>query len=181
MFGKLSTGAKQLQWNHRIVFIMITHKKLLIQIILHFLTIACMVMIFYFSSQNAEISLGTSSNLIKNVAKVVIWDFENMPKQQQQQIINDWQNFTRKNAHFFIFLILGLLTMATMLTYKIKLSSQIIIAFAVVFLYAVSDEIHQIFVQGRACRLSDVIIDTVGSSTGMAIIVGIRRIFILKP
>lgn len=31
------------------------------------------------------------------------------------------------------------------------------------FLYALSDEIHQYFVPGRACRVFDVIVDTSGS------------------
>ena len=40
----------------------------------------------------------------------------------------------------------------------------IIITVLICFLYAVSDEIHQSFVPGRACRLLDILIDTSGSA-----------------
>lgn len=39
-----------------------------------------------------------------------------------------------------------------------------LITILICFLYAVSDEIHQYFVPGRACRIFDVTIDTLGSS-----------------
>ncbi len=47
-----------------------------------------------------------------------------------------------------------------------KLSNKkiILITVLICFLYAVSDEIHQYFVPGRACRMLDVIIDTSGSA-----------------
>lgn len=39
-----------------------------------------------------------------------------------------------------------------------------LITVAICFLYAISDEIHQYFVPGRACRVFDVLIDTSGSA-----------------
>ena len=43
-------------------------------------------------------------------------------------------------------------------------------AFAVVLtsLYAATDEIHQLFVEGRACKISDWAIDTAGAAIGAA-------------
>ena len=35
------------------------------------------------------------------------------------------------------------------------------------FLYACTDELHQYFVPGRACRFKDVMIDTAGAFTGI--------------
>jgi VanZ family protein len=40
----------------------------------------------------------------------------------------------------------------------------ILISILICFLYALSDEIHQSFVPGRACRILDVVIDTSGSA-----------------
>ena len=37
------------------------------------------------------------------------------------------------------------------------------------FLYACSDEIHQLFVPGRSGQVSDVLLDTLGSFTGIMI------------
>ncbi len=38
-----------------------------------------------------------------------------------------------------------------------------------VILYAVSDEVHQLFVPGRGGQLTDVIIDTAGAGAGLGI------------
>ena len=39
-------------------------------------------------------------------------------------------------------------------------------AVALTSLYAVTDEVHQLFVDGRACRFTDWLIDTAGGLTG---------------
>ncbi len=39
-----------------------------------------------------------------------------------------------------------------------------IITVIICFLYAISDELHQYFVPGRACRLLDIFIDTSGGA-----------------
>lgn len=45
-------------------------------------------------------------------------------------------------------------------------------------LYAVTDEIHQLFVEGRACQITDIITDTVGAAAGIAVLTVL--IFIYK-
>lgn len=45
-------------------------------------------------------------------------------------------------------------------------------------LYAASDEFHQLFVDGRACQASDVVIDTVGVSVGILLLLSMA--FLLK-
>lgn len=45
-------------------------------------------------------------------------------------------------------------------------------------LYAVTDEIHQLFVEGRACQITDIITDTVGAAAGIAVLTAL--IFIYK-
>ena len=49
-------------------------------------------------------------------------------------------------------------------------------AFIIGFFYAVSDEIHQYFVPGRAMQARDVLIDTAGVFLGICIVHGINRI-----
>jgi VanZ family protein len=46
---------------------------------------------------------------------------------------------------------------------------------ALVALYAVSDEFHQMFVSGREARIFDVLIDVIGSYIGLYIIIGAKR------
>ena len=51
--------------------------------------------------------------------------------------------------------------------YNLTLKEMIIASLLICIMYAVSDEVHQSFVIGRAGRLLDVFIDTLGSITGI--------------
>lgn len=72
----------------------------------------------------------------------------------------------RKGAHFLEFTGLCLLMNISLYYTRGKYSP----AFAVVLtsLYAATDEIHQLFVEGRACKISDWAIDTAGAAIGAA-------------
>lgn len=37
-------------------------------------------------------------------------------------------------------------------------------------IYAVTDEVHQLFVEGRAFQISDIIIDSIGAAAGVAVL-----------
>jgi VanZ family protein len=53
------------------------------------------------------------------------------------------------------------------------------LALAIVFAYAASDELHQVFVPTRTALVSDVLIDTAGGAAGLALLWLRRKIF--KP
>ena len=53
----------------------------------------------------------------------------------------------------------------------------ILITVVICFLYALSDEIHQYFVPGRACRILDVLIDTSGSLFFCLVYLFVKKIF----
>lgn len=71
----------------------------------------------------------------------------------------------RKLAHFTEYLILGFLTI-NMLD-KNDISKKHLISILICIIYATSDEIHQIFVPGRTCQIKDILIDSIGSITGI--------------
>ena len=71
----------------------------------------------------------------------------------------------RKLAHFTEYLILGFLTI-NMLN-KNDISKKYLLSILICIIYATSDEIHQIFVPGRACQIRDVLIDSIGFITGV--------------
>lgn len=74
----------------------------------------------------------------------------------------DWltEHIVRKAAHAFEFFTLcGLVSGSLYFTFG---SPKLVISALVALLYAVSDEIHQIFVPGRACRFFDVLVDFTG-------------------
>ncbi len=84
------------------------------------------------------------------------------------------QYTVRKSAHFFIYMVLAFLVYRLLTQYKndvnyLSMSKNIYyMTTLIVFLYAVTDEIHQYFVPGRACRVTDVLIDVLGGATGIA-------------
>lgn len=118
------------------------------------LSVLCMMMIFYFSSQSAGDSDKQSSIILEIVRKI----FGN----------NSFSNFlVRKAAHFCEFALLGMLFNFTYYFYKN--GKNIILSTSLASLYAASDEIHQIFVEGRSCQFRDWAIDTGGAITGMAV------------
>ncbi|MDE6521028.1 MAG: VanZ family protein [Ruminococcus sp.] len=132
------------------------------------LTFIIIIIIFLFSSENADNSSDTSGYLVKIIISFFHENFESMAKYQQKEIFDEISHIIRKTAHFSIYTALGFcLSLAVGKRKIISLKSFLVIVFC--FLYACSDEIHQYFVAGRSCMFTDVIIDTCGSITGLAI------------
>ena len=72
----------------------------------------------------------------------------------------------RKGAHFTEYAVLAMLIANALLVCgKLRWFVPVAVSAA----YAVTDEIHQYFVPGRACRLLDVGIDTCGAIFGTAV------------
>ena len=70
----------------------------------------------------------------------------------------------RKVAHFLEYLILGVLSINC---FKKHFSKYLIISIFFCIIYAFSDEIHQLFIDGRSCQVLDVFIDSIGSLSGI--------------
>ena len=85
-------------------------------------------------------------------------------------------NLLRKIAHFCEYMALGFFVSgAISFTFDRR---KIYFPLPICMLYSVSDEIHQYFVPGRACRIFDVFVDSCGSLTG--ILVFLLLIFIIE-
>lgn len=85
----------------------------------------------------------------------------------------------RKTAHFTEYAILGALFYLNLIQFP-KLNSHIKklplpILFS--FLYAITDELHQVFVPGRSAQFRDVLIDILGASFGAIITYLIVKLF----
>ncbi len=125
-----------------------------------------MGLIFYLSHQPATESSDLSSgvaekimNIIKKMIPNVSFDFE------------IFHHIVRKNAHFFAYLILGVLIISAInITSDIDDRGYRIIIQAIIIcvLYAISDEVHQLFIPGRAGQVRDVMIDSAGATVGSA-------------
>lgn len=79
----------------------------------------------------------------------------------------DLHHFIRKNAHFFIYLILGVFVKYALNSTGISGFKSIVISLLICVAYAFTDEIHQLFVPGRGGQLSDVVIDSCGAGLGI--------------
>ena len=122
-----------------------------------------MAIVFAFSNQPAEVSSRTSGGITEKVVKLVTKDNKTITQSQRDQI----ETVIRKFAHFGLYLIGGFLIANFISTTK-KLDEHIVI-YSLLFtsMYACTDEIHQYFVEGRSCQLTDVIIDACGAIVGI--------------
>ncbi len=123
-----------------------------------------MLLIFAFSAQPAVESEKVSHGLVA----IIIRYIGNLITSAGIDI--SWlDGIVRKSAHAFLFCVLAVLVANALLTTGVKGLKAFIFAFVVTVLYACSDELHQLFVPGRAGMLSDVAIDSLGAIAGLCL------------
>lgn len=122
------------------------------------LVIIWMIIIFWFSSQQGTASDEKSLFVIEVIKHIGI---------NLDSILGSIANFMiRKAAHMTEYCILYLL-LYNALYEKSTFQKRCLLALSIVFLYACSDEFHQLFVNGREGRFRDVMIDTTGGIIGL--------------
>lgn len=126
------------------------------------LVILWMSLIFIMSSFNGDNSSNQSSFIVDIISN--IFNINN---------IDILSLIIRKLAHFTEYFILGILVYNMIYNFNKKINIAIILC----ILYAVSDEIHQLFVIGRSCKIIDILIDSCGSITGIYLSYLINKIF----
>lgn len=134
------------------------------------LLILWMLIIFLFSNQNGVSSQATSDGFMSNILSVMT-DITNqeITEENRIDIINNTSFIVRKTAHFMVYFILGIFAYLTLNSYFIPKSILYSIIFCVI--YAITDEVHQTFLEGRAFKLLDIFIDTCGSISGVLLLV----------
>lgn len=126
-----------------------------------------MVIIFAFSSQEAT----TSDENSLPIAQVAYEIFEELSNQEiesnkEQEIINVINVLVRKSAHFLEYALLSFLIAFHIWACNKKVNVIFLLAIVISFIYASSDEFHQLFVEGRSGQFKDVLIDTSGAVVG---------------
>ncbi len=117
------------------------------------LLIGWMIFIAVMSHKPANISDSYSMGIILRLDKLGV---------PLDSVFGDLSNFIiRKSAHFIEYMILAILV-SNVLNLYLAPKRSILITIISVFLYACSDEFHQLFVQGREGSFRDVLIDTAG-------------------
>ncbi len=113
----------------------------------------CMGIIFYLSAQNGEESSNLSGSLVDKILAFLNLDID--------------EGLLRTIAHCLEFMGLSVLVFnAVYATWELKLTP--VISFCGTVVYAVTDEIHQIFVPQRAFQLSDILVDSTGALIGVS-------------
>lgn len=129
-----------------------------------------MLIIFSLSAQPAlasnSLSRGVTKVIVETVGKVIPLDIE---MSTLNDIVSQFNHFVRKFAHFSAYAVLGVLVSYALSKNEINSNRVFILSMAICIIYAVSDELHQLFVPGRGCQLKDVVIDTAGAVSGTAI------------
>ena len=100
---------------------------------------------------------------------------ELLSKKMQRALRRQYRFYVRKAGHFSEFLLLGLSLRMLLEGLPVKWKKSV--SWVLGALYAVSDEIHQMFVSGRSCQVTDVGIDGAGALAGVFLMTGLIRIF----
>lgn len=145
------------------------------KIIFTIMTLLWVVVIFSFSLQPGEVSGSLSGSFLNKVlewfAPGIFEKLETMPQEQ----LDMWHMVLRKCAHFTEFAVLGVLSSLTLL--QTKVSRRVLVAMVFCLVVASVDETLQLFVDGRAGRVVDVIIDGAGALCGIGVISVLRSVY----
>lgn len=129
--------------------------------------------IFMFSADNSmESTKKSDSVVIKIIEPLLGKRFSNREDKYFEKLVL----FVRKGAHFTVYLILGILLVSFVREFRVINYKSLLIAICLAFLYACSDEVHQLFVSGRSGEIRDVVLDTVGAMVGCLIYYGFYKL-----
>jgi len=155
---------------------------LTLAIILTVAVLINMAIIFYFSEESMEESGTRSTGVVEKLMHLLHPDYDSLDWNTRMEIMAPTHRLVRKLAHFAEFGRLGFLS-AWLVAYVNRRKKWIrawlewLIPIVFCLLYAISDEVHQIF-SNRGASAKDVVIDFAGAVTGILLlraILGIVR------
>ena len=135
------------------------------------------VVIFMFSANNADESNKQSNAVFNAVIEFVNPVYDSLDTTVQAEYKDTAMFIIRKLAHFSEYALLGILAFINLSKVK-KLGYRGLFAAVFSCIYPSSDEIHQLFVPGRAGLVRDVLIDTSGAVAGILLAILIRKIWL---
>lgn len=124
--------------------------------------------VFYFSHQPGVGSSNTSKTVATKIVQIIDYK-EKMGQEQRNEMINKVDPYLRKIAHYSIYLVGGFIIANAMRNKTTKEGKLILSAGAIGVMYAITDEIHQLYIAGRSGRLVDILIDSLGVFTGVVL------------
>lgn len=148
-----------------------TCKNIIIKILSFLPALLIMIMIFNFSAENSDDSTSTSQDFTKTFINLVDNGLHlDLSDNEIDTIVDNIMHVVRKLAHFTEYMLLGISLIIPLYLQSLRGKRLLILSELLCVLYAISDEIHQLFVSGRAARFFDVLIDSLGAFTGIIIV-----------
>ncbi len=138
-------------------------KKNILRIFLIILILGWMYLVFGLSGDDGDTSSGLSMRIARLFSK-------------SDEILSILEPVIRKLAHLSEYAYGGFLIYGLFLTYNISAKKQFIFSIILGVFYAITDEVHQLFVPGRAGKLQDVLIDSIGVFLGVCALLFIVKI-----
>ncbi|WP_059106087.1 VanZ family protein [Shouchella shacheensis] len=159
-------------------------KKLWINVVL---LVAIVGIIFYSSSRNYSdqniqpyLGLVNLSWLEDTFLSYVSFSYGNgMVGIEAQGVEGFIEFFVRKAAHFFSFMVIGVLG-CNLLSIFLPLRRAASFTLSLVVFYAVIDEYRQSFMPDRTALVEDVVIDVVGGGVGVLIVAWCNKRYVVK-
>lgn len=136
-------------------------------IIIYILLITWCVVIFVFSAQPADTSSWMSSGVAKRLYGFLRYFSIGKVGDDVSLLNESFETVLRKAAHVFEYAVLGIL--ACMAAKRLFDWYPKLMAAAFGLMYAITDEVHQFFVEGRSCEARDVAIDFLGVLLGVLV------------
>lgn len=118
----------------------------------------------YATTKIIESTATNRPNTNQNINKEI--DNQEEVAVQKQNKIKSLHYYVRKGAHASIYFVLTILIVIALYTFGLRDIRAYLVAILMCFLYACTDELHQVFVPGRTGQFKDVIIDTIGGIVG---------------
>lgn len=141
----------------------------IIKPILVVLLVGWVVITFMFSEQEGSKSTVTSKGVIKTVINTIP-STKTLNDTDKQKLMEKLKKPIRKMAHFMLYLVGGILIYSVINLLSIDIALKVVFAQIMGTLFAILDEIHQLFVPGRSGQPFDVCIDSFGILTGILIV-----------
>ena len=115
-----------------------------------------------FSSENDVKSSNRSDGFIIRTTEFVL--NRKLTTFEKEIYVSRYVGIVRKSAHFTLYYILGLTFILFLSEYDLNNKKLLLFTILFVFIYACSDECHQLFVSGRSGEVLDILIDTFGGT-----------------
>lgn len=134
-----------------------------------------MSIIFGFSNQQGEGSGNTSRKISEVIVKII--DVQNRYSDlEKDKLIETVEPILRKVAHLTIYAIGGIAIANCVWQFCGKEKITIGMSAFIGIMYAISDEVHQLMIDGRNGNIKDVIIDSIGILIGIMIFLLIKGV-----